>query len=105
MARGQMLGALPIPEQDPDPAWFLSVLADAPLPHGVRADPGPGYNATTLCTFVADLTAGQAVIANRDEQPVTIPLRDLAEGRPHRQRHLASDGGGEHDKRRAPWVS
>ncbi len=31
----------------------------APLPHGVRADPRPGYNATTLCTFVADLTAGQ----------------------------------------------
>jgi hypothetical protein len=105
VARGQMLGALPIPEQDPDPAWFLSVLADAPLPHGVRADPGPGYNATTLCTFVADLTAGQAVIASRDEQPVTISLGDLAEGRPDRQRHLASDGGGEHDNRRAPWVS
>ena len=84
---------------------FLSVLADAPLPHGVRADPGLGYNATTLCTFVADLTAGQAVIASRDEQPVTIPLGDLAEGRPDRQRHLASDGGGEHDNRRAPWVS
>ena len=63
--------------------WYpiLSVLA-APLPHGVRADPGPEYNATTLCTFIADLTAGQAVIANRGEQPVTIPLRDLAEGRP-----------------------
>jgi hypothetical protein len=58
------------------------VLADAPLPHGVRADPRPGYHATTLCTFIADLTDGQAVIANRGEPPVTIPLRDLAEGRP-----------------------
>jgi hypothetical protein len=81
VARGQTLSALPVPEQDPDPSWFLSVLADAPPPHGVRADPGPGYNATTLCTFIADLTAGQAVIANRNERPVTIPLRDLAEGR------------------------
>ena len=81
VARGQTLSALPVPEQDPDPSWFLSVLAEAPLPHGVRADPGPAYNATTLCTFVADLTAGQAVIANRGEPPITIPLRDLAEGR------------------------
>jgi hypothetical protein len=32
------------------------------------------------------------VIANRDEQPVTILLQDLAEGRPHRQRQLTSDG-------------
>ena len=81
MARGQTLSALPVPDQDPDPAWFLSVLAGAPLPHGVRADPGPAYNATTLCTFIADLTSGQAVIANRGEPPITIPLRDLAEGR------------------------
>jgi hypothetical protein len=90
VARGQKLSALPVPEQDPDPAWFLSILADAPLPHGVRADPGPGHgsNATTLCTFIADLTAGQAVIAARDEQPVTIPLPDLAEGNPHRKCRL-----------------
>jgi hypothetical protein len=84
VARGQTLSALPVPEQDPGPSWFLSVLADAPLPHGVRADPGPGYNATTLCTFIADLTAGQSVIVNRGEPPVTISLRDLAEGHPPR---------------------
>jgi hypothetical protein len=35
---------------------------------------------------IADLTAGEAVFAVRDEQPVTIPLRDLAEGHPDRQR-------------------
>jgi hypothetical protein len=93
VARGQTLGALPVPEQDPDPSWFLAVLADAPLPRGVRAGPRPQSNATTLCTFIADLTAGQAVIANRDERPVTIPLRDLAEGHPHGQRQLSADRG------------
>jgi hypothetical protein len=87
VARGQTLGALAVPEKDPDPAWFLRVLAEAPLPDGVRRDHGPGDPAVTLCTFVADLTAGEAVIAVRGEQPVAIPLRDLAEGHPHRQRH------------------
>jgi hypothetical protein len=81
-ARGRTLSALRVPEKDPGPAWFLSILADAPLPYGVRRDQGPGDPAVTLCTFVADLTAGQAVVAARDEHPVTIPLPDLAEGRP-----------------------
>ena len=93
VARGQTLGALPVPEQDPGPSWFLSVLADAPLPGGVRADPRPRSSATTLCTFIADLTAGQAVIANRGEPPVAISLRDLAEGHPHGQRLLGADRG------------
>jgi hypothetical protein len=31
-----------------------------------------------LCTFVTDLTAGQAVIAVRGGEPVAIALRDLA---------------------------
>jgi Acyl-coenzyme A:6-aminopenicillanic acid acyl-transferase len=88
VARGETLGALAIPATDPDPAWFLQVLAGASLPDGVRCDPAPGHPATTLCTFVADLTAGEAVIAARDDQPVAIPLRDLAEGNPHRQRQL-----------------
>jgi hypothetical protein len=43
-----------------------------------------------LCTFIADLIAGEAVIAARDDQPVAIPLRDLAEGNPRRQRQLVS---------------
>jgi Acyl-coenzyme A:6-aminopenicillanic acid acyl-transferase len=90
VARGQTLSALAVPEQDPGPAWFLRILADAPLPGGVRRDKAPGDPAITLCTFIADLTAGEAVIAARDEQPVTIPLPDLAEGHPHRQRQLAS---------------
>jgi Acyl-coenzyme A:6-aminopenicillanic acid acyl-transferase len=90
VARGQTLSALGVPEQDPDPAWFLRVLADTPLPCGVRRDHEADDPAITLCTFIADLTAGQAVIAARDEQPVMIPLSDLAEGHPHRQRQLAS---------------
>jgi hypothetical protein len=89
VARGLTLSALTVPEKDPDPAWFLHILAEAPRPDGVRCDQGPGDPAITLCTFIADLTAGEAVIAARDEQPVTIPLPDLAEGHPHRQRQLA----------------
>jgi Acyl-coenzyme A:6-aminopenicillanic acid acyl-transferase len=93
VARGQTLSTLAVPEQDPDPAWFLRILVGAPLPDGVRGDAESGDPAITLCTFIADLTAGQAVIAARDEQPVTIPLCDLAEGDPHRQRPLARVGG------------
>lgn len=87
-ARGETLEALAIPAEDPEPAWFLRVLADAALPDGVRADPAPGQPATTLCTFIADLTSGQATIAVRGEQPVTIPLEDLAKGDPRSQRQV-----------------
>jgi hypothetical protein len=90
VARGQTLDALPLPADDPGPAWFLHILADAPLPDGVRADPGPASQATTLCTLVADLTAGQAVLKIRDDPPVAIPLSNLAEGNPSGQRPLAA---------------
>jgi hypothetical protein len=92
VTRGEMLDALAVPQDDPDPAWFLRVLAGASLPAGVRADPAPGRPVATLCTFIADLTAGEAVIAARDDQPITIPLRDLTQGNPHHQRQLASIG-------------
>jgi Acyl-coenzyme A:6-aminopenicillanic acid acyl-transferase len=88
-ARGETLGDLAVPAEDPDPAWFLRTLAGAPLPRGVRQDGPPAGRAVTLCTFIADLTAGQALIAARGEQPVTIPLPDLAEGIPHHQRQFA----------------
>ena len=81
-ARGQTLDALAVPATDPGPSWFLDVLTTPP-PDGVRSDPGPdGSGLTTLCTLVADLTAGQATLAARDGKPVTIPLADLAEGNP-----------------------
>ncbi len=86
VARGETLSALAIPATDPDSAWFLHVLAGASLPDGVRCDPAPGHPATTLCTFIADLTAGEAVILARDNQPAAIPLRDLAKGNPRCQR-------------------
>lgn len=90
VARGVTLDTLDIPAADPGPSWFLRVLGSPP-PEGVRADPDPDVavrRATTLCTLVADLTAGEAVIAARDEYPVTIPLADLAEGNPRAQRPL-----------------
>ena len=98
--RGQMLDALATPAEDPEPAWFLGILAGAPLPEGVRADPAPGNPATTLCTFIANLTAGEAIIAARDHQPVTIPLPDLAEGHPHRQLEFAPLGKDGHAPRK-----
>ncbi len=52
--------------------------------------PQAGRGATTLCTLVADQTAGEAVFAARYDAPVTIPLRDLAEGNPHAQRSFAA---------------
>lgn len=88
VARGQTLSALAVPEQDPDPAWFLSVLAGAPLPAGVHRDHQDGDPSVTLCTIVADLTGGEAVLAARGEPPVAISLRDLAEGRADRQRQF-----------------
>ncbi|MGH3161259.1 MAG: hypothetical protein ACRDOC_05195, partial [Streptosporangiaceae bacterium] len=84
-ARGETLDALGVPAEDPGPSWFLDVLTSPP-PGGVRSDPGPGGRGlTTLCTLVADLTAGEAVIAPRGEPPVAIPLADLAEGDPRAQ--------------------
>ena len=60
-ARGETLDALGVPAGEPDPSWFLDVLTSPP-PSGVRSAPGPdGYRLTTLCTLVADLTAGEAV--------------------------------------------
>ncbi len=90
VARGRALDALLPPVGDPDPPWFLRILAGAPLPDGVRADPGPASRATTLCTLVADLTAGQAVLKVRGDPPVAIPLAGLAGGDPSGQRLLAA---------------
>jgi Acyl-coenzyme A:6-aminopenicillanic acid acyl-transferase len=92
--RGEMLGALDVPAAEVGPEWFLEILAGATLPDGVRCDPGPGQLAMTLCTLVADLTAGEAVIAVRDDHPVAISLSDLAEGNPSGQRawHRSSSG-------------
>ena len=94
-ARGETLDALGVPAEDPGPSWFLDVLTGPP-PGGVRSDPGlGGRGLTTLCTLVADLTAGEAVIAPRGEPPVAIPLADLAEGNPRAQSNFETADRGQ----------
>lgn len=78
--RGQVLAALQPPPGEPDPAWFVRVLAEAPPPDGVRADPTPAVETATMCTFVASFTDGHAYLLPRDSQAVSIRLTDLAHG-------------------------
>ena len=81
-ARGATLSALALPATDPGPSWFLDILTRPP-PAGVRSDPGPdGQGLTTLCTLVADLTAGQAVIAAREGQAGHDPAGGPGRGQP-----------------------
>jgi hypothetical protein len=76
LQRGKVLAALDPPAYEPGPGWFMRVLASPP-PDGVRAQPSGPARATTLCTFVADLTGGEATIMCQDSQPVTVPLSSL----------------------------
>jgi len=85
LARGEVLQSLEVPAGEPDAAWFARILAGAPLPGGVRADPSPGGQSMTLCTIVANLTTGEAVLLGRDTEAVSIPLADLARGRATQQ--------------------
>jgi hypothetical protein len=87
--RGEVLASIDVPRHEPDAGWFLRILAGAPPPGGVRVDPAGAGGGATLCTFVADLTAGEAVVMLRGASPVAIPLRDLAAGRAGRQRPVA----------------
>jgi Acyl-coenzyme A:6-aminopenicillanic acid acyl-transferase len=82
VARGEVLQALDLPSREPDAAWFARVLAGAAPPQGVRADALPGHPVMTLCTFIAHLTDGQAALLGPGADAVTIPLADLAQGRP-----------------------
>ena len=86
MVRGEVLEALEVPASEPDAAWFTRVLAGAPPPDGVRADPTAAEAAATLCTFVADLTEGTMTVLPRGGAPVTIPVDDLARGNAGSQR-------------------
>jgi hypothetical protein len=82
LVRGQVLQALSIPASEPDTSWFSRVLAEAAPPAGVRADPSAASSSATLCTFVANLSAGNVTILPRGADAVTITLTDLAQGRP-----------------------
>ena len=74
------------PAGEPDTAWLTRVLAGAPPPDGARADPTGAEPAATLCTFVADLTGGEAFVLPLGGAPVTIPVADLARGNAGAQR-------------------
>jgi hypothetical protein len=86
MARGEVLASLRVPAGEPDAAWFIRVLAGAPPPGGVRADPTDAEPAATLCTFVADLAEGEAIVLPLGGALVTIPVDDLARGNAGAQR-------------------
>jgi hypothetical protein len=90
--RGELLAGARPGDGEPDAAWFLRLLAGGALPSGVRADPGPGHDAATVCTLVADLTGNEAVIATRAEPLVAIPLPDLPAGTATAQRILPGPG-------------
>jgi len=72
--RGQILAGLDEPGAEPDAEWFLAALDQ------VRADPVGGKVATTLCSFVAELTSGQLVVRGRDCSPAGIGFGDLLTG-------------------------
>lgn len=86
VVRGEVLESLRAPAGEPDAAWFTRVLAGAPPPDGVRADPTAAEPSTTLCTFVADLSGGEATVFPRGGALVTIPVDDLARGKAGAQR-------------------
>jgi hypothetical protein len=86
--RAGVLAAAPVPDGEPDVAWFLRLLADAPVPDGVRVDPSDEHPFLTLCTFVADLTGEMGTLQWRDEQPVYVPLRHLVA--PARSKYVSS---------------
>jgi Acyl-coenzyme A:6-aminopenicillanic acid acyl-transferase len=75
--RGQVLAGLEEPAGEPDASWFVSVLAGATLPLGVRAEPSAASSAVTVCTFVASLTDGEVTVLSRGSAAVTVPLTDL----------------------------
>ena len=90
LLRGQILQALDEPAGEPDAGWFARILAGAAPPAGVRADSSPASPAMTLCTFIANLTTGDATVVRAGTGAVTIPLADLARGRADTQRPVAT---------------
>jgi hypothetical protein len=89
LARGEVLQALDVPAGEPDAAWFARILAGAALPDGVRADFSPGHPGMTLCTFVANLTTGEAALLGPGTEAVTIPLAGLAHGQAEAQQAVS----------------
>jgi hypothetical protein len=78
--RAKALAAIPVPDQEPDTDWFLRVMADTPLPGGVRRDGTNGDSSITVCTAVIDLLEWGITIRPRHGQDVTASLADLTRG-------------------------
>ena len=91
-ARAKVLADVPIPDAEPDTAWFLRLLAGAPVPDGVRVDPTEKSPFLTLCTFVADLTSGEATLQWRDQSPVHVARKDLVAPGGHNEGQDAGQG-------------
>jgi hypothetical protein len=82
--RAAVLATAPVPDREPDMAWFLRLLAEAPVPEGVRVDPSDEHPVLTLCTFVADLTGGTATLQWRHQPPAHVPPNHLVALAPSR---------------------
>lgn len=55
-------------------------FGEKPVPDGLRVDPSGDRTGATLCTLVADLTAGEVVLAPRGDRPVRVSLPELVNG-------------------------
>lgn len=76
--RAWVLDALTPPDDEPDPAWFLNVLARDEAEGGVRQPPSD--HGMTLCTAVADLGAGEVTLRTPDGSTAAVPVDALLAG-------------------------
>ncbi|MFG2530919.1 C45 family autoproteolytic acyltransferase/hydolase [Streptomyces sp. NPDC048516] len=79
-ARGKVLAALEVPEAEPSADWFLDTLTSAPLPEGVHRTAAGSDPLMTLCTTVADLTAGSVTLRVPGRSDATVPLAAYVRG-------------------------
>jgi hypothetical protein len=74
--RAHVLERLDMNGETPSLDWFCSLLTQPP-PLGVRQE----SMSVTLCSFIADLSAGELVVIPRGNPPVTARIDDLLRGR------------------------
>ncbi len=79
--RAAALAALePELPQRPARERLLALLAGAPVPAGVHRDGSGGDHSATLCTFVADAAAGEALVLPLGAPAFALGLDDFARG-------------------------
>ncbi|MGH3098402.1 MAG: C45 family autoproteolytic acyltransferase/hydrolase [Streptosporangiales bacterium] len=79
-ARGCVLDGLQPPADEPDAAWFLDLLAGAPVPRGVHRPYAPDHGGMTLATAVADLTAKEVSVRPAAGRTEVLPFEALLAG-------------------------